>query len=142
MLKEKIDFLNSVNFCIDFLCITKDNYIEGVKKINDYRAKMMLIKDEVFWYYDKHPGPTHPELTNFMIMIANYIVFYNEKLGDLCDILLKYGQPYDYKKIQERHIEIMDVLDCYSKEKIPLLYEQAKKVVEERDKMVSKKIIN
>lgn len=140
MLKEKVDFLNFTLLCEDFIETDSTNYEECIRKITSYRYRMMLIKDDIIWYYDRKTIKQNVELGKFMISIVDWINFYNDKMEIFCDILLKFGTEKNYKKIQDEMYEITIELNEYSINNINSLYEQAKKVVEERDNLMKDKL--
>lgn len=140
ILKEKIDFLNYITFGNDFVRIDNQNFIEGINKVNTYRYQLMMITDDILWYYDEDGIRNNNELAQLMLMLAECIIFYNSKMEKFCNIILKYGEDDEYIEIQKEQFKVLDELCEYSKLNVPLLYKQAKIVIEERDNLMKDKL--
>lgn len=140
MIKEKINFLDFRDRIIHYYSISEENYYNEFLKLNTYRMQIGQIINDIYWYYDEKPFKDNKELEKFIKQMLELIIKYDDKLSKLGKVILKFKNG-KAKEIIDEEFKVLEDIRVFCNKNIDYLSAQAKKVIEERDKLVSCKVI-
>ncbi len=166
VIKESVDLLDFSKVMVYLFNVDMNNYKNMIFEVSGYQAKILNIKDNIKWYYEKGVIPENSEISNFFELLDEYLDYYNKKLEEYNNIILKYSKikflqenpnilsikemaevnPENKtleelrKGVVDQQSEIFcDILN-FGDKNFSNLYKQAHLVIEERDNLMKDKL--
>lgn len=166
VIKDVVDLLDFSKVMVYLFNVDMNNYKNMIFEVSGYQAKILNIKDNIKWYYEKGVIPENSEISNFFELLDEYSDYYNKKLEEYNNIILKYSKikilqenpnilsikemaevnPENKtleelrKGVLDQQSEIFCEILNFGDENFSNLYKQAHLVIEERDNLMKEKL--
>lgn len=152
LLQEHYEFKKEVKDQLEILDPTKiltetfkssnlAEYDKIIENLNEYNLKIKAIDYKIYWYYNRTIQNNYVELLNFMNELNMFIKFMTREITEYRDCLTDFYNSTNISmerldKFNKKTFEIRNDIVEYRNNNWNIIVEKAKKMIEERERVI------